>query len=90
MDDDDEVKIRTVEYQGETLEFACTDEELEFFLKPESLDVMWWRKQHRDNPTFSEDWADRFVDCNSDEEIEALRQEMYSHFRAKRNRLIGH
>lgn len=81
-----EWKIRSVEYQGETLEFCCTDDQVDFFLSKESLDVLWWRHQQEANPHFWE-WSDLFLDCKTEEEIEALRQEMYARWRAGNKRL---
>lgn len=81
-----EWKLRTVEYQGETLEFCCADDQLDFFMKKESLDVLWWQHQQKTNPHFSE-WMDLFLDCRTEAEIEALRQEMYARWRAGMKRV---
>jgi hypothetical protein len=83
-DMDEQRKKRTVEYQGEILEFYCTDADLDFFKTTRSLDIMWWRHQQESNATFQAEWGDAFAYCETREEMEELKQRMYAHFRAKR------
>lgn len=74
-------KRRIVEYESEVLEFSCTDDELEFFTRRSTLDVLWWRKQ-QDDADFRAEWGRAFLSCRSKEELELFRRDMYAAWRA--------
>lgn len=82
-----EKKKRSVAYQGETLEFYCADEELDYFMTDESLDALWWRHQQEANPDIQSEWGDHLSVCQTQEELDAMRQEMYAQWRARVRRI---
>lgn len=71
----DRLKLRVVNYEGEELEFYCTDAELEEFLKPDVLDMFWWQRQ---SPEFQADWTDASTGMKTEDEIRELKRQMYS------------